>query len=87
MAVRVRAGHRDRYVTITGIDPNALLQRIVGAPKVGAALRGQANDMIAQIVDAPAPSPVASTWADTPTPRAHTRATKMIRRTFPSPIA
>ncbi|HEX4913001.1 MAG TPA: FtsX-like permease family protein, partial [Vicinamibacterales bacterium] len=31
VAVRVRAGHRDRYVTITGIDPNAHLQRIVGA--------------------------------------------------------
>jgi putative ABC transport system permease protein len=27
--VRVRAGHRDRYVTITGIDPDGRLQRIV----------------------------------------------------------
>lgn len=41
-------------------DPNArraLLQRLVGSPKVEASQRKQANDMIAQLVDQPAPTP------------------------------
>ena len=31
VAVRVRAGHRERYVSITGMDPEARLRRIVDA--------------------------------------------------------
>lgn len=41
-------------------DPNArraLLQRVVASPKVEANQRKQANDMIAQLVDQPAPTP------------------------------